>query len=177
MKAKDILRYRLKQIRNNLSIDFRRKASEKICKKIIKLCIRKEAKKVCLYYPINSEVNVLLSLAGLTEQGIKLYLPRVEKNKMTFNLWDGREDSLEENMYFKQPKESESVKKPDIIILPCLGYDQHRYRIGYGKGLYDKTLPKFPNAKKVIVAYSAQELLEIPKEEHDIQANLVINEL
>lgn len=175
MKAKDILRYRLKQIRNSLSVVFCNKASEKICKKIEKLCKKDRAKNICLYYPINSEVNVLKGIENLGD--INVYLPYVKGNKMTFKLWDKDIENLESNKHFMQPKEGKSIKNPDIIFLPCLGYDEEKYRIGYGKGYYDKTLPKYPKSKKVIVAYSAQGLLKIPNEEHDIKADLVINEL
>ena len=35
------------------------------------------------------------------------------------------------------------VKIPDLILVPILAFDSNKYRLGYGKGFYDRYLNKY----------------------------------
>jgi 5-formyltetrahydrofolate cyclo-ligase len=61
----------------------------------------------------------------------------------------------------------------DLAVLPCLCADKRGYRIGHGKGYYDRFLAEYQG---VSVVLCRKELLadEIPIEPHDQKADLVI---
>ena len=174
VKIKDILRYRLKQLRGNLTENSKDEFQAVINAEVVKFCQEHNARKIFIYHPTQNEVDV--TPAAKVLGGVEACLPKVQGGEMFFVNWDLGEGSLEDEGRFKQPKENTKVADPDVIFIPCLGYDLQGYRIGYGKGFYDKTLHKYPDAIKVAVAYSIQELLEVPKEAHDICVDYVINE-
>jgi 5,10-methenyltetrahydrofolate synthetase len=78
----------------------------------------------------------------------------------------------------EEPRDRERVT-PELLIIPCLGYHiggkGRIFRIGYGKGYYDRTLAHRPMAT-IGVAYSRQESKEFLPEAHDIPLNHLINE-
>jgi 5-formyltetrahydrofolate cyclo-ligase len=65
----------------------------------------------------------------------------------------------------------------DIIIVPCLGFDSERYRLGYGSGYYDRLLQMQPSAKTIGLAFSAGYIPGgLPYEQHDIAVQHIITE-
>src|SRR5579862_4484087 len=63
----------------------------------------------------------------------------------------------------------------DVIVVPVLGFDAQRNRLGLGGGWYDKFLVIQPDAIKVGLAYQSA-LIEggVPKEDHDIPLDKII---
>ena len=65
-----------------------------------------------------------------------------------------------------------------IIITPALAVDQLGYRIGYGKGFYDRYLNKFLRKSKNIltvgVAFSFQKYHKLPINRNDVRLDLIL---
>lgn len=64
----------------------------------------------------------------------------------------------------------------DVILVPCLVFDEQRYRLGWGGGWYDKFLAQQPRALKVGVAYRDSLIPSLPHEPHDIPLDMIITE-
>ena len=60
----------------------------------------------------------------------------------------------------------------DINIIPLVGFDIHKNRIGYGKGYYDSILKK--SKYNIGIAYPEQEVKCIPVEPWDIPLDEVL---
>ena len=41
------------------------------------------------------------------------------------------------------------AKIPDVILVPMLAFDKNKYRLGYGKGFYDRYLNKYLKNLKI----------------------------
>lgn len=68
---------------------------------------------------------------------------------------------------------------PDLLIVPCVGFDVEGYRLGYGGGYYDRTLAAWPAAKRPVtvgVAYEACRTNALLREAHDIPLDLIITD-
>jgi 5-formyltetrahydrofolate cyclo-ligase len=62
-----------------------------------------------------------------------------------------------------------------ICIVPCLAYDSYGYRIGYGKGYYDRFLSVFEGTK-IGLCYSDFKLDRLPRGKYDIKLDVIITE-
>ena len=78
-----------------------------------------------------------------------------------------------------EPFKSQS-KIPDIMLIPILAFDKNKYRLGYGKGFYDRYLNKylkqFKNILTVGVAFSFQRHHKLPINKNDVKLDFIITE-
>ena len=73
----------------------------------------------------------------------KICVPKItHKNEMHSVLYSSNEPLIKTNFKLSEPLNNELVKPQDIniAIVPMLVGDRQGYRIGYGKGYYDKYL-------------------------------------
>ncbi|MCC8405555.1 5-formyltetrahydrofolate cyclo-ligase [Paraburkholderia sp. MMS20-SJTN17] len=71
------------------------------------------------------------------------------------------------------------VVLPELLFVPCVGFDADGYRLGYGGGYYDRTLACWPAARKPItigIAYEACRTGTLEREAHDIPLDLIVTE-
>lgn len=62
-----------------------------------------------------------------------------------------------------------------LTVVPLLGFDRVGYRLGYGKGHYDKLLALL-SCPSVGVAFADLEVPDLPREPHDIPLDLIVTE-
>ena len=62
-----------------------------------------------------------------------------------------------------------------ICVVPCLSYDSHGYRIGYGKGYYDRFLSSFEGTK-IGLCYSEFKTSKLPSGRYDVKLDVIITE-
>lgn len=162
-------------------------AAQVICRKIMDIDAYEEATDVCLYMPINNEVNVLLLAEMAEEQGKRVWVPKVVKKgkkdmagDMVFNRYEGTEDdSTVTGAYDITESTSEEILEPNdstVIIMPGAVFTPWRDRIGYGGGFYDKFLDEHPQVKTIAACYDLQVVPEIPTEEFDKKPDYVVSE-
>ena len=63
-----------------------------------------------------------------------------------------------------------------LVLLPCLAFDRRGYRLGYGKGYYDRYLSGHKDAETMITAYAFQQVDRIPELEGDISSAWIVTE-
>lgn len=74
------------------------------------------------------------------------------------------------------PTANESLEcTPDCLIIPGLGFDCSGFRLGRGKGYYDRYLFQMPGLK-IGLTYDSLILDSLPADEHDIPMDYVITE-
>lgn len=72
------------------------------------------------------------------------------------------------------PEPVEGPEHFDFILVPGVAFSPNGYRLGRGKGYYDKFLSKYTNLFTVGVCFREQFYLDIPTEPHDIPMHKVI---
>ena len=136
-------------------------------------------KKIGGYFPINYEIDCLEILNQLEKSGHKLSLPATRKgNKIDFFEWSSKEPLLIGKIGIPEPC---SVKKvyPDILLVPLVAFNKHKFRLGYGGGYYDRYIQKIKKIKKVLtigMAFSFQEVTKLPINEHDKKLDFIFTE-
>jgi 5-formyltetrahydrofolate cyclo-ligase len=141
---KNKIRQRMLRKRNALSASEISKKSLVIQHRITNASQYKSAKIIGVYFPIGSEVRTehIINTA-LNNQKVVL-LPKTGPDKITFSrvfqadflrnkLVDGKFRILE------PPRSSYHAQQNiDLLIVPGVAFDKCGYRIGYGRGYYDR---------------------------------------
>jgi 5-formyltetrahydrofolate cyclo-ligase len=179
MQQKSKLRKKYLKIRKENYFEIDKKFFSPLLK-LIKKNIKKKSIKIALYYPSNFELNVLkvLELKYFSHQLI--LLPIVEKNNfMNFYQWS-KNDVLTVNEFGMLEPIKIKAKIPDIIIVPMLAFDKEKFRLGYGKGYYDRYLKKYIKQYKdtitVGVAFSFQKHNKLPINKNDVKMDFILTE-
>ena len=181
MLNKDFLRKKYLNSRKKLTKKFVQEKSSKIIQKLLSLDQLREARVIAAYLPINNEVGTKAIINRLSSRKIKILLPCYlkDQHRYVFGEFLGWQD-LEEGPYgILQPKDDEGSvidsSKVEVAIIPGVAFDRRGMRLGYGKGVYDRLLGK-SNALKIGLAYDFQVLDELPKEEHDLEMDILVTE-
>ena len=153
---------------------FSRDLSSEVLKKILNSKDFLEAKNIALYVPIKNEIDIT---AILNIKDKKFYLPRCKEDELEFALFDGFASLKTGNFNILEPQgEKINPEILDIIYVPALMANNKCYRLGYGKGYYDRF---FRNnnlkAEKIIVL--AKELVsdDFIEEEFDVPCDFIIS--
>ncbi len=63
----------------------------------------------------------------------------------------------------------------DCVLVPGLGFDRENYRLGYGKGYYDRLLAQMPLIRTIGVGFQEQFCEELlPRDSWDVPVSEVI---
>ena len=102
----------------------------------------------------------------------------MKNNQMDFFNWSIN-DPLIINKYGIPEPISKKIVYPDILLIPLVGYDIDLNRLGYGGGFYDRYIEKIEKIKKIIkigLAYSCQEIKNVPVTKYDKKLDFIITE-
>ena len=64
----------------------------------------------------------------------------------------------------------------NVVLVPCVGFDETGMRLGHGGGYYDRYLPKCIKAAKILVAFEAQKLDAVCAGENDVTMDFIVTE-
>jgi 5-formyltetrahydrofolate cyclo-ligase len=179
--AKSILRKNLRKTRKafvserlNSEIDFQNAHAD-----VMMLYIKPS---FCIsgYYPVFGEASCLHLLNKHENSGGVSALPYIaedaEERVMSFKVWKHGDPLTTSNLGFDQPDAKATQIVPDIILVPLLGFDKHFNRLGQGGGDYDRMFQSHPNAVRIGIAWSVQEVEAIPTEAWDVALDAVLTE-
>ena len=130
-----------------------------------------------VYWPLRDEPDLRAAYAELAALGVRLALPVVLQKDapLVFSAWQPGEAMLKDGMGIAVPATLRIEAMPPAILLPCLGFNPQRCRLGYGGGFYDRTLAALPRPATVGVAYAC---LAAPfaGDAHDIALDDIVTE-
>ena len=75
-----------------------------------------------------------------------------------------------------QPAVDAIELRPDIILTPLVAFDARLNRLGQGAGYYDRAFERFPDAWRIGVAWSVQQVADVPTEPWDKPLHAVVTE-
>ena len=135
---------------------------------------------LALYVPIHNEAGTDAIFAAAVNAAKTVLYPAVVGESLEFRRVDHLRDLRRGAFGIPEPLDSCDVIDQcmaDLIVIPGVGFDLKGKRVGYGKGFYDKFLSELPKkVEKIGIAFSIQELEEIPRMPHDILLDTIITE-
>lgn len=134
---------------------------------------------VSVYCSLPEEVSTSKIISSLTAGGKTVALPRVAGGTLAFFGVRGLEDCEPGVFGLMEPKTTcPKVHPTDIgcFLVPGLAFDRTGYRIGWGKGYYDRALAEAPSAVRIGISYGCQIIDRVPRTAGDIPMNLIVTE-
>jgi 5-formyltetrahydrofolate cyclo-ligase len=173
------LRKRMSEHRANLSAAQVENYSTLIAGKLNKLEPIINARRIMGFCSIRNEVDLSFFLQKEADHGKKILLPRVEKSgELVAVEFEGRQSSRPGVFGIMEPIGPVcSLDEIDVILVPGLVFDGHGYRLGYGKGYYDRFLKLLP-AKAFIcgVGYEFQVVDDIMPHSGDVPMHWIVTD-
>lgn len=132
---------------------------------------------VSLYYATGDEAPTASIAMQLEDLGFTLALPRMDTGgAMRFARWDMEHILVPGPFRTLQPGAEADEVAPDVIIAPLVGFDDGLNRLGQGGGYYDRAFEAYPDALRVGLGWSAQQVGQLPVEGHDLPLHLIVTE-
>jgi 5,10-methenyltetrahydrofolate synthetase len=130
-----------------------------------------------VYWPIHGEPDLRPAYAELAKAGVRLALPVVVAREaaLAFAAWTPGEPLVADGMGVMVPGELHLVARPPALLVPCLGFNEQGYRLGYGGGFYDRTLADAPRPYTLGIAYACQQA-QFGHAAHDVPLDVVVTE-
>ena len=149
MDKTDLRKYIFEQNRLH-SVDEKATLSHKICDKIMAHEAVESANTIVLFWSLKSEVDTHEMVAELVK----------EKNVILLT----------------QSADTPPVTPPKdaVIIVPGVAFDNRGYRLGRGKGYYDRYLGCLAENYKIGICFPWQMVEKVPTDSHDVCVNEVI---
>lgn len=181
-EKKSLLRAHFKGIRLQLLPEDRSKADEKIYQNVINSMSYKYAQTVLLYASCKGEVDTWKIFEKALSDGKKCAFPKTYKDgTMGFYYVSSKDDLKSGNFAVPEPLDTllkvENLNETTLCLVPCLGADFSGFRLGYGKGFYDKYLKNFKGISAILQYEECMSKTPLPMQKrYDIKADLVITQ-
>jgi 5-formyltetrahydrofolate cyclo-ligase len=182
LKEKQAFRLAIQEIRDLIPSEERKAKTQIIAEKFYTLREYCEAANILIYYPFRSEIDTTLIMAKAITDGKRVILPRVSGKVLElFYIRDINKDLKPGTFGIPEPDSGSCAPAkytdPDIVVVPGVGFDRHKNRLGYGGGFYDRLLPKLSkNIQKIALCFQVQIVDLLPAFAHDIRVDKVISE-
>ena len=136
------------------------------------------AKIVSGYVSDGTEVDTTPILFAAIDRGLAVALPHVAARDapMRFLHWEPGDPLVPGAFGLLQPRSDAPEVSPDLILTPLLGFDRGLARIGQGAGFYDRIFARLPDARRVGLAWSVQEVAALPTDAWDVPLHAVATE-
>jgi 5-formyltetrahydrofolate cyclo-ligase len=137
------------------------------------------AERVLGFVPLASEPDLLPLLRLAAGAGKAVCVPRWDPASGTYEaaqlperegLQPGPYGVLEPCAFLP----SLALERLDLILVPGLAFDRHGWRLGRGRGFYDRLLRQAVSARRWGVAFDLQIVESVPNEPHDVNVHILV---
>jgi 5-formyltetrahydrofolate cyclo-ligase len=165
--------------RDALDPAFRAEASRCVAARVLGIPALQGLSPVGGFWPIRSEIDVTALLEALHARGQEVCLPVVARPAMLFRLWQPGDPLVTSGFGLRHPPRPAAEMVPRAMIVPLAAFDRRGGRIGFGKGHYDTAIGAIERLHPVLtvgVAFSVQEVAQVPMEPHDRPMDMIATE-
>lgn len=176
---KNELREYYSQKRRSLPDVEKKRLDDLIADRFLNMAAYKHAKQILLYASTEMEISTYKIFQKALCDRKKCFFPKCyDHSKMDFFRIESENDFMIDAYNIKAPANEAEKYCPqpsDIIIVPALSYDFKGFRLGYGKGFYDRFLIDFLGTR-IGLCYSGFMTNELPRGRYDLAVNVIVTE-
>lgn len=187
METKQEIRKRMKEKRDAIPEEIRRKRDLVILDRLMSTEWFSDTTNFLMHAAIQSESASVYGFGYMAWNERKhLFYPKVNGDKMDFYHIDAPNELKEGVFSIREPdierwnllqyEKSCYADEKAVMLVPGIAFSRDGYRIGYGRGYYDRYLAARQNLYTVGVAYQEQLLDKIPAEAHDFRLDEIITD-
>ncbi len=171
------LRRRLLALRETLPQ--RAQADARIEAALAALLARLPVRCLGFYWPIQHEFDARALLARWLAEapGREAALPVVSAPgaPLDFHLWEPA-TPMRSGRYGIPVPDGSAPATPDALLIPCVGFSDGKFRLGYGGGFYDRTLAAAaPRPLAIGIGFDACRVV-LPPQAHDLPMDWIVSE-
>lgn len=176
LEAKRRLRQEIRAEFSKLSAEEIKIRSVKAVENLLACEQFRAAKTVLLFHSLPDEVNTHALLATATDLGKKILLPVVVGQEIVPAEFSSLENLHSGAFSILEPDFQSFTEKIDLVVTPGVAFDADGFRLGRGKGFYDRFFAKNLAVFKIGFCLNFQIKEKIPRENHDKKMDLIISD-
>lgn len=175
------LRAKYRKIRENFTPDEKRQRDESLFEQIIKSKQFQQAKTILCFVSTGIEVDTHRLIHFSLRKGKTVAVPRCldRHGKMDFFVIRSMNDLEKGAFSLLEPNLKKCPRLTDyqdsLCIVPGFSFDPEGYRLGYGKGYYDRFLSRFGGVK-IGVCYNKCVSPQLPHGRFDVPVDFLFTE-
>lgn len=175
---KNSLRRECKAARASMDVSLKATYDKKICNKLLNMWAVRDASAVLTYVSTQIEVDTRVFIETLLSCGKTVAVPRCgeQVGQMSFYRIESLSDLEDGAFGVLEPKENCPEFFGDensACVVPAFSFDEYGYRLGYGKGYYDRFLSSY-TGKKIGICYDAEIRNTLYHGKYDRTVDLII---
>jgi 5-formyltetrahydrofolate cyclo-ligase len=180
---KQKIRTELLSKRNALDEEFIAKSSLEIFQRVQDFDLYRRSKTVLFYLSCGSEVRTTKMIEAALEAGKRVVVPAIadiKNSNMVAVEISKISDASTRVLGIRQPEVNKFKivlqGEIDLAFIPAIAFDTKGFRLGYGKGFFDRWLKGILANRTVGLSYDFCVIDQIPKESFDVPVSVIITQ-
>ena len=175
------MRAEAKESRLSMEPSIKSTFDKKICNKLLNLWAVRETDTFLCYVSTDIEVDTREFIKALLDAGKRVAVPRCEggPSEMNFYYINSLDELSPGSFGVDEPDPQKnvmlSITESTVCIVPAFMFDENGYRLGYGKGYYDRYLSRY-RGSTIGICYSANIQKELYHGKYDRSVDLVVTD-
>lgn len=175
------LRAHYRKLREQCPPDVKRRLDEALTAKVLSLEEYRRCETLFVFVSSAIECDTARIIDDALQSGKRVAVPRCldRAGKMEFYFIRSRAELLPGMFSLQEPDPQRCERVADLsqglCIVPGLCFDYEGYRVGFGKGYYDRFLDRFGGVTAG-VCYAKYTVKQLPRGTHDRHVDILITE-
>jgi 5-formyltetrahydrofolate cyclo-ligase len=168
------LRQTLLTQRRRLSKAYVQEASAQLCKQLLTHKFLKECQRVVAYSAIDNELDLSEFIKNIDTAKHGVYYPKYIENHYQFVLINSNSRWINGHFRVAEPQhnapllsDEDRLSESTLWLVPGIGFNADKHRLGYGKGIYDRAL-EGTDGPKLGCCYEFQHNILFQSDPHDV---------
>ena len=184
--TRDTLRSSLREKRQELSPEQQKTAAGSLFGMLRNQNFFRVAQRIAFYQVAGGEIDPRMLLDLALSEGKSCFLPIIQQDNpefVSFAPYDANTELVPNKWGIAEPSTSEVISPTnfDVVFVPLVGFSKDCFRLGMGKGFYDRTFSfKIFNRRNspmlVGLAHESQLVDSFPVESWDVRLDAVATE-